>query len=155
MTSIMFKCNGSPLTLPLSFFPHMVLTHSLLFLLSLSLALLLSLPRTPRPPHPPPPHPQVVYTLTITLKHPIMFCGPTISLKSSISLLSSMRHLIIEFSFPPSYQLRSSAWFLQQAAICGSLGCSCQLLCPVLGICTSICDLLLVLYFPLDFSAQK
>lgn len=106
-------------------------------------------------PHPPIPHLQVVYTPTITLKHPIMFCGPTISLKSSISLLSSMRHLIIEISFPPSYQLRSSAWFLQQAAICGSLGCSCQLLCPVLGICTSSCDLLLVLYFPLDFSAQK
>ena len=81
---------------------------------------------------------------------------PTNLLKHSvISLLFPMGRIIISFCSPPSYELQSSGWFLQQAAISGGLGCSLHYLSPVLGICISICDLLLVLSLAFDFCAHK
>ena len=85
----------------------------------------------------------VLHDPTNSLKHPV------------VSLLFPMGRIIISFFSPPSYQLQSSGWFLQQAAVSGGLGYSLHYLSPILGICISICDLLLVLSLAFDFYAHK
>lgn len=89
------------------------------------------------------------------LKKSHVLHDPTNSLEHPIkSLLFPMRHIILSLCSPPSYQLQSSVWFLQQAAISGGLGYGLHCLSLILGSCVSICDLLLVLPLAKDVSVS-